>query len=203
MRETFNQDSKKPVSKRRRKNQEQTRDAALYNALCLGQSDKIPMLLKTGGRPDRILASITKDDKGRRYKTTALHMAVMRDDDRALRAFVRSDANIDVLDLKGQTPLHMACAAGNLLLVAILLDAGADRTIKNKLGHTPQEAASKEMAHRAGGASLEEGIVDLFKQADIRDMQGMMSTSKHVPVMTPVQFKPGTQKPPPPPPPAL
>lgn|GEM_PF-2087112 len=199
MRETFNQDSKKPVSKRRRKNQAQARDAALYNALCLGQSEKIPTLLKTGARSDRVLSSVTKDEKGRRYKTTALHMAVMRDDDQALRLFVRHEANINVLDLKGQTPLHLACAEGNILAVAILLDAGADRDVKNKTGLTAQELAAKQMAHRAGGAGLEEGMAELFKQADIRDMQGKMTTSKHVPVMAPVQFKSAMPKPPPPP----
>jgi len=199
LRETFNQDSKKPVSKRRRKNQAQARDAALYNALCLGQSEKIPTLLKTGARSDRVLSSVTKDEKGRRYKTTALHMAVMRDDDQALRLFVRHEANINVLDLKGQTPLHLACAEGNILAVAILLDAGADRDVKNKTGLTAQELAAKQMAHRAGGAGLEEGMAELFKQADIRDMQGKMTTSKHVPVMAPVQFKSAMPKPPPPP----
>ncbi len=44
----------------------------------------------------------------------------------------------DRYDLLDETPLHVACKAGNQVLVSLLIDKGADVNAKNKQGMTSQ-----------------------------------------------------------------
>ena len=50
---------------------------------------------------------------------------------------------IDVQDVDGQTALHVAATNGNLACVKILLDAGADSTLRDVEGLTPLQQAEK------------------------------------------------------------
>jgi ankyrin repeat protein len=50
---------------------------------------------------------------------------------------------LNVLDNNGCTPLWLAARTGNGKMVTVLLDAGADPSIKNKDGLSPEEAAVK------------------------------------------------------------
>ena len=50
---------------------------------------------------------------------------------------------LNVLDNNECTPLWLAARTGNGKMVKVLLDAGADPSIKNKDGLSPEEAAVK------------------------------------------------------------
>ena len=56
---------------------------------------------------------------------------------------VRCPKIIDVQDVDGQTALHVAAANGNLACVQILLEAGADSTLRDGEGLTPLQQAEK------------------------------------------------------------
>jgi ankyrin repeat protein len=79
-------------------------------------------------------------------------------------------ADVNARDDEGYAALHRACAAGNLSIVEILLDAGADVNARTAAGETPLHvAASKEIALRlvAKGADVnardsELGMTPLF-----------------------------------------
>lgn len=53
------------------------------------------------------------------------------------RALLQADANANVIDRKGNTPLHAAARAGRAKMVELLLGAGAKVNEKNKAGKTP------------------------------------------------------------------
>ena len=50
-------------------------------------------------------------------------------------------AEVDLVDKKGQTPLHVACFKGHVDAARLLLDKGADIDRVNKRGETPLYAA--------------------------------------------------------------
>ena len=50
---------------------------------------------------------------------------------------------MNTVDLTGCTPLWLAARTGNLSMVELLMDAGADATIKNDENLTPQDVAVK------------------------------------------------------------
>lgn len=50
-------------------------------------------------------------------------------------------AEVNLQDLEGLTPLHLATTYGNTRIVKMLLLAGADRTIRNNSGKIPIELA--------------------------------------------------------------
>ncbi|MEA2736094.1 MAG: hypothetical protein QOE14_2545, partial [Humisphaera sp.] len=79
---------------------------------------------------------------------TPLHWATMRADDEFLRrvlALPGAAAATNVADEDGWTPLHIAGFIGNVDIVNALLDAGADRNIRDKRKLTPHDwAVAKE-----------------------------------------------------------
>ena len=54
-----------------------------------------------------------------------------------------SAALINEVDENGCTPLWLAARTGDLAMVKLLIDAGADATIKNSEGLSPEEVAVK------------------------------------------------------------
>ncbi len=82
---------------------------------------------------------------------TPLHLAIHAPDN--LASLIHEGAALNVVDTHGNTALHCAVNADELASVKLLLDAGADRTIKNKndklaadLCNTDQWASVKELA---------------------------------------------------------
>ncbi|EMR01300.1 ankyrin repeat domain-containing protein [Cesiribacter andamanensis] len=53
-------------------------------------------------------------------------------------------AKVNAATLKGETPLHWAVAKDSAKLVKLLLDKGADPTIKNAAGETPASYTDDE-----------------------------------------------------------
>ena len=83
--------------------------------------------------------------------TSPLHLAIHSPDN--LATLIHEGAALDVADTDGNTALHDAVRAGKLASVKLLLDAGADRTVKNKDGKvaadlckTHERATVKEVA---------------------------------------------------------
>lgn len=74
---------------------------------------------------------------------TPLHMAASRGLG-DIQSLLDRGAMVNVADNRGWTPLHVAAAGGNMEAVRILLEAGADRTIKNKRGETASDLARKK-----------------------------------------------------------
>uniref|UniRef100_A0A1L8DZ93 Acyl-CoA-binding domain-containing protein 6 n=1 Tax=Nyssomyia neivai TaxID=330878 RepID=A0A1L8DZ93_9DIPT len=73
---------------------------------------------------------------------TLAHWAADRGQDAMLSELLkRAEININVLDEDGQTPLHYAAFCGHPKCAKILLDAGADVTIKDSQGSTCLDVA--------------------------------------------------------------
>ena len=61
-----------------------------------------------------------------------------------VRVLAQGGANVNAQErLKHCTPLHMAARRGNVLVAEALLDCGADREMRDKLGDTPLHRAVK------------------------------------------------------------
>jgi len=43
-----------------------------------------------------------------------------------VRDFLKSGVSVNVKSLKGLTPLHVACGGGHVMVIEVLLEAGAD-----------------------------------------------------------------------------
>ncbi|NGX27175.1 MAG: hypothetical protein K940chlam6_01108, partial [Chlamydiae bacterium] len=71
----------------------------------------------------------------------ALYSACESKNDRIVKRFLESGADIDVKDSKGETQLHRACRAANNSLAIFLQRYGADITVTNGAGRTPLEVA--------------------------------------------------------------
>lgn len=68
---------------------------------------------------------------------TSLHDAIQNQETELASALIAQGANINKMDDKGNTPLHLAAEAGNKKIFKLLLDFGAEVDLKNKMGLTP------------------------------------------------------------------
>jgi ankyrin repeat protein len=61
-----------------------------------------------------------------------------------LEKFLKSMSyiNLNFVDTEGETPLHRGCLQGNLEIIKLLVEYGANQSIKNKLGWFPIHIAS-------------------------------------------------------------
>ena len=84
--------------------------------------------------------------------------AAMREDVQTVRALLAQGADPDTAHGDGMTALHWAAQHGNVEIVTLLLDAGADRGARTRLGaHTPLHVASRSARGTATAALLEAG----------------------------------------------
>ena len=72
-----------------------------------------------------------------------IHFAASSKDPQVLRVFIEKKCDIDVLDLRGNTPLHHACLAGNIDNTKELIQAGASFVIENNSKQTAQSIIEK------------------------------------------------------------
>ena len=124
----------------------------LCNAAFNGKVDSVKWLLERGEN-----ANFTFTDTGE----NALHYTICKTsemDERVEIVKLLIDAGIEVNKktiagkptlcfmrdawLKGETPLHRAAAFGNITIIKMLLDAGADPTTKDTNGDTPMSWGS-------------------------------------------------------------
>lgn len=67
---------------------------------------------------------------------------------------VASGANVNARGLDDDTPLHDAASNGNIRLVKLLVERGADIHAKNKKGKTPVDVAAPGVAQYLLNPSL-------------------------------------------------
>lgn len=77
---------------------------------------------------------------------SALHSAIERDDldkEKVIRLLVKFGAELNVHGINDWTPLHFAAARGDIQMLRLLLDLGADKTIRTRIDNytTPEEEA--------------------------------------------------------------
>ena len=72
---------------------------------------------------------------------SALHASAEFNHIRVIKLLLVAGASIDNLDTKGQTPLHLAAAAGRTEALRLLLERRSDKHIKSKRGKTASRAA--------------------------------------------------------------
>ena len=68
-------------------------------------------------------------------KMAPIHLAAMNTEEitlEPLEYLIKNGADVNVTDAMGNTPLFYAFGSGNTKAVSLLIDAGADTTIKNK-----------------------------------------------------------------------
>lgn len=74
---------------------------------------------------------------------TDLHTAALTCDENRLRDLLSKKPAFNALDINGQTALHVAVKAGQAPCVRLLLEAGADRNVRDREGQTAFAAARK------------------------------------------------------------
>jgi len=85
---------------------------------------------------------------------TALGRAVLQRQLPAARALVLLGADARAADADGRAPLHLACVAGDLAALQLLLDAAADAAARDRKGATAARIA-RDRGHAALVAELE------------------------------------------------
>lgn len=108
----------------------------LHHAAFYGHEDIIPMLLQSGANID----AVDCDSRA------ALHYTVRLDDYlNSSKLLVQRGATLDLQDLVGFTPLHVACFENQIKTVQFLCDSGGDLYMVDKAGWNPIiHAAARE-----------------------------------------------------------
>lgn len=114
----------------------------LHVACTFGQRNLVSFLL---GR--NALVNRNAENSSR---ATPLHLAVVYREEVVAAAIadklIEYGAELNAKDADGQTPLHHAVARGSQLLVATLIEAGADPFLKDLQGRSPADLA-KDLSH--------------------------------------------------------
>ena len=105
-------------------------DTALMLAAFKGNKEAVAMLLEKGAEPN-------KPD------WTALHYAAVSGNNEIVQLLLDKSAYIDAESPNKTTPLMMAARAGRIMTVKLLLDEGADASLKNDLGMSAIDFAKK------------------------------------------------------------
>lgn len=63
-----------------------------------------------------------------------IHKSILSDDINTLTKLLKTKENINLPDNNGNTPLMYACTRGNIQIVSILLENGANASLKNNNG---------------------------------------------------------------------
>jgi len=72
----------------------------------------------------------------------SLQDAVKRGDVTEVQRLIREGENINVKNVYGHTPLHLAAYKGYVEVVKLLISSGADHTKKNTAGKLPVDSAA-------------------------------------------------------------
>ncbi len=99
------------------------------------------MLAAFGHNKPALLALLAKDAQVNRPGWTALHFAAASGDDGIVRILIEQHAYIDSESPNKITPVMIAAREGHLSTVQLLLEEGADATLKNAEGVTAAQFA--------------------------------------------------------------
>lgn len=122
------------------------------------EKDESPLMLASiKGHVELVHQLIAKDADVNKTGWTPLHYAASGAKPQIIHILLEHSAYIDAESPNGSTPLMMAAMYGNAECVKILLDAGADPTLKNQLGLSASDFARQ--ASRLDSLSLIEVAV--------------------------------------------
>lgn len=100
-----------------------------------GEADAMKQMLSNGAK----LLATTVDDKRR----SGLHFTAAIGNAECTRMLCEAGADIDLGDVQGYTPLHMAVGYSRTATVQVLLDFGADPETADKEGRNPVDLVEK------------------------------------------------------------
>ena len=101
-------------------------DHELFDAIDVGSTRRVKAALGDGA-----------DHRStREYRRAPLMIAATRDDPDCLLLLIHAGAELDAKDAMGATALILACAHGFVAAAQALLDAGADSSPRNCVGHS-------------------------------------------------------------------
>jgi Mg2+ and Co2+ transporter CorA len=83
-----------------------------------------------------------------RWDQTALHIAVLRNDQNMVISLLEVDVDPNVRDESLNTPLHYAVLSGNETIIRKLLQHGADIGLENNRRQTPRDIAEKHESRK-------------------------------------------------------
>lgn len=92
-------------------------------------------------RMKEITGSPNPNTKEKFSLRTPLHKACYFGHSNIVEYLLECGANVDAIDVEGDTPLHDACKLDHVECVKLLVEAGASTSIKNKMGQTPYDLA--------------------------------------------------------------
>ena len=101
------------------------------------------MLAALNGDVDLVKLLISKGAEVNKKGWAPLHYAATNGQDEVAQLLIDHSAYIDAGSPNGTTPLMMAARGNHITTVKVLLDAGADPTIKNQLGLTALDFAKQ------------------------------------------------------------
>ena len=120
------------------------------------------MLASIKGQVDLVHQLIAKDADVNKPGWTPLHYAASGAKPQIMRILLEHSAYIDAESPNGSTPLMMAAMYGNAECVKILLDAGADPSLKNQLGLTASDFA-RQVARLDSLSLIEAAVLEWVK----------------------------------------
>lgn len=126
----------------------------LIGAIGNGFSDLALLLIEKGANVDACIRTYIDNPS----KQSVMHHAAGSPE--ILAALISKGAKLNVQDDMGSTPLHDAVMGDNIVSVKLLLDAGANPTIRDKNGRTPRDLVHNSNWHDVKGRMIEAVFTD-------------------------------------------
>lgn len=141
------------------------------------KSQHLVLLWAASGLFGHALAAVSIDPEleewfSRSNGVYSLFEAVNAGDSVVFAQRLKEGEQVNVVNELGDTPLHMAAAAGRADMVRELLKAGADPTVKNRAGRLPVELAANEACAQLcrDGEAAREREIRLFPAVRSNDV---------------------------------
>lgn len=122
--------------------------------------DTALMIASYHGNKPAVEALLAKGAEVNRQGWTALHYAAANGHNEIVQLLLNKSAYIDAESPNKTTPIMMAAWGGHILTVKLLLDEGADATLKNELG-----MSAIDFAEKRGHLDIVEGLTYRLKKA--------------------------------------
>jgi ankyrin repeat protein len=122
--------------------------------------DNALMIASYKGNAPAVAALLARKVEVNRPGWTALHYAAASGSDDVVHMLLSKRAALDARSPNETTPIMMAARGGHILTVKLLLDEGADATLKNDQGMT-----AIDFARASGRADIADGLAFRLKKA--------------------------------------